>query len=286
MKARGLLALSVLISVLAGSSSAQAAEETTHLFDATLSLTGDCSTSALDPVPDPGPCPGIPGVDHPTKALQYPKGVAVDPHGNRYVASFGPETAEPNQGRIDIFDPEGTFITEIPDANGPSALAVDSEGNLYVFERTPSQRIVRFVPIQYEPVTGDISYNPDPEIVLLGGGFGNERLAINPSNDHLFFDRSARILEFNSAAEGNELLTDEIGLGHLANKAGTGNSGALAIDAVNGRIYADHIVESAKSGSETVIEVFELAEPYSWLGTITGSATPAGLFAGGYSGTA
>src|SRR3954466_2906491 len=84
------LALPMLVGLVCASSAAQAA--TGHDFDPVLSLRGNCSTSALDEVPDPGLCPippGVPGVDHPPKAFEQPCGVATDLHGDIYVASAG-----------------------------------------------------------------------------------------------------------------------------------------------------------------------------------------------------
>ena len=111
-----------------GGSAASAAES--HVFDPVLSLTGSCAISGLDPVPDPGLCPippGVPGVDHPELAFRTPGAVATDSFGNIYVSN--------NNGRVDIFDASGQFISEFEDPDGPQALAVDSDGNLYVAHR-------------------------------------------------------------------------------------------------------------------------------------------------------
>src|SRR5215467_11471769 len=84
--------------------SAQAAD--LHAFDPVLSLTGDCSESTLDPVPDPGTCPmppGVAGVDHPKTPFGTAKAVTTDSYGNIYVASpTGSESGA--EARIDIFD--------------------------------------------------------------------------------------------------------------------------------------------------------------------------------------
>src|SRR4051794_37130900 len=121
-------ALAAIGTVLAASAlPAGAVEEETHQFDATLSLTGNCSTSKVDEVPDPGLCPmppGVAGVDHPSKVFQKARGIAVDSYGDRYVASFGTKE-DGSEGRIDVFDPSGKFLTEIG-AVGPWALAVDT----------------------------------------------------------------------------------------------------------------------------------------------------------------
>src|SRR4051812_28226515 len=100
------------LTVQAAGTDAIAAE--THAFNPALSLTGGCGTSQLDEIRDPGLCPippGVAGVDHPSAAFNDPGGIATDAHGNIYVSSTGPVGA--GQGRIDVFDPEGSFITEI-----------------------------------------------------------------------------------------------------------------------------------------------------------------------------
>src|SRR5690349_11504453 len=70
-----------------GLGATSAAATDTHLYDPALSLTGGCSTSSTDPIPDPGPCPGLAGVDHPPLGFDNPCGTAVDRFGDIYVAS-------------------------------------------------------------------------------------------------------------------------------------------------------------------------------------------------------
>jgi hypothetical protein len=306
IRIRALLApLAISAGLLATSPVAQAAEEETHVFSATLSLTGDCSTSTLDPVPDPGLCPGTVGVDHPSEPFRLPKAVAVDKYGDRYVASYGPEQAEPNQGRIDVFGPEGKFITELADPNYPKTVTVDSQGNLYVSEESrfpkpgglPGEvqsisRIVRYAPsAPYEPRAGEIEYaNPptilveseEPSLLLSFAG----RLAIDPTDDHVFFNQiidhrmgypgTNGIWEFGSAAEGNPVLDETIGEGQLASENSA--SGTVAIDAAHGRIYADRHINEGGGKVVNVIQVFELTAPHALLGTLEGSSTPAGAF--------
>ncbi len=201
--------------------SATAFEETeTHIFDATLSLTGNCATNALDPVPDPGLCPGVAGVDHPSKRFKVPRGPAIDQYGNVYLAS-SPIVGGDAEALIDVFDSSGYFITEIADGKGVQALAVDSEGHLYAYQSESGgvNRVVRYDPTVYEPEAGNIEYGSAPVSVIAGGAeptftldYGsNIGLAIDASNDHLFIQASSKAFELGSAAEGNPLIDAHVG---------------------------------------------------------------------------
>ncbi len=271
----GAVALVALL-ICAALSSAASADET-HLFDPVLSLTGDCSTATVDPVPDPG-CPG--GV-HPPKPFQLPRGIATDEYGNRYVASYVTEdSVGSSEGRIDVFDPSGTFITEISNLRGPLSLAVDSKGNLYVRQfhsggPNQIQQITRFAPIgAYQPEAGEIEYGTGTAVKVEGS---NDGIAINQANGHLFADEEASIVEFGSADEGNP------NLGPVVSPANPGyptptdllfDSKHIAVDAANGRIYAS----SLASTGDTVVRVFNLDAPHELLVTLDGSNTPAGKF--------
>src|SRR6188472_1981434 len=165
------------------------AEEETHVFNATLSLTGDCTKNTFDPVADPG-CPAV----HAPKEFAKNAGVAVDRYGNRYVASAG-EDIEGKGGRIDIFDSSGEFITGISPITLREynvSIAVDSQGNLYVSNGTnldTTQSVIRYAPIgTYDPAAGEIEYGASVAVPgPAGGGFGGPLLpiAVNPVNDHL-----------------------------------------------------------------------------------------------------
>src|SRR5689334_20081672 len=114
-------------------------------FEPVLTLRGDCGTATVnDPIPDTVPdpsCPYLPPPAGPTARFDDPRSIAFDEYGNEYVASYAFTGVK---GRIDVFDSEGKFITELPDPFGPLSLAVDSEGNLYAFEQGPeSSKVVR-----------------------------------------------------------------------------------------------------------------------------------------------
>ncbi len=102
-----------LLWVLLAAAPASAAEP--YELDPVLSLTGNCSTSVFDPVPDPS-CSGEPPAypappNGPTGRFDEARAVAIDPFGNEYVASYA--ESDDAKGRIDVFDDEGHFITEV-----------------------------------------------------------------------------------------------------------------------------------------------------------------------------
>jgi hypothetical protein len=213
---RGLvLTLSIaMLSTVMGATGAIAAE--THVFDPTLSLTGGCGVSTLDPVPDPAEppcpspepqCPTTPvGAHPPSGCFSSPAGIATDAYGNIYVASAGPEASLGAQGRIDIFDSSGYFITEVLDDSGPGSMAVDSKGNLYVANRFSEkmENVVRYSPTgTYDPEEGEIEYG-DPPTVLVPQGFSSLMgLDVDRTNDRLFVKFSSHVTEYKSAEELN-----------------------------------------------------------------------------------
>jgi sugar lactone lactonase YvrE len=250
------LGISVFAIAFIGTTSGAYAAST-YTLDPVLSLTGSCTTTERDPVKDPG----CPGGEHPPKPFKSPRGVTTDFYGDIYVVSFGNESENGKGGRIDVFDPEGFFITELLEPAGPKDVAVDSKGNLYVSRA--DGKIMRYEPSSYDPEAGKIAYGKAPVLVAeLTGAFLNS-LAISASNDHLFVKRNSLINEYSSAEKGNELLS-EIGSGALT---GNLNGQGLAVDEAHGRIYA------ADNGK---VRVLNFAPPHELLMTIEGSSLPGG----------
>lgn len=264
----GLLGLAAILFVVLVPSSASAVESKYRL-DAALSLTGTCLLpgAAVDPVPDPG-CPGGPPPESthpPSGRFDEPRSVAVDPYGNVYVASYAETGAK---GRIDVFDPEGRYITELLDSFGPKSVAVDSKGNLYVFENAENT-IARYAPSVYKPDSGEIAYGNPRVVVAAERPFISEGLAVDRSNDHLYVAENEAVREFGSAVEGNPLLST-IGSG-----AGMLWSSWVAVDAQRRRVYAN----TCKDGfQDCVVLVFEADAPHNLLEEIDGSEVPGGEF--------
>jgi hypothetical protein len=212
-------ALPALAALLALTLAAPAQATTEHTFDPLLSLRGNCSTSATDEVPDPGLCPGTPSVDHPPKAFEEPCGTAVDRHGDIYVSNavLGSNGLGTN-GRIDVFNPKGEYLTSLKDEHAPCKIAVDSQGNVYVAEYQ-SKDAVLFKAKSFPPAKGS-TYGARTVIredTIKGGGchFNSTwSLAVDPSNDHLYAvtNCDGKVFEYASAAEGSALVrgADEV----------------------------------------------------------------------------
>ena len=262
-------------------SSSQAAE--THAFDPVLSLTGDCSSSPLTPldeVPDPGPCPGTAGVDHPKAPFSNPRAVATDSYGDIYVG-VGSKQA----GRIDVFSPAGEFITEITDELNPGSLAIDSEGNLYVGNNESGvspQDYARYKPSEYKPEEGKIKYENTPELVVdcegcTGGGasLDIDRSLVPGAAGRLFVMlNSVHMGVYKPAGEGNEPI-EEIFI-----PEGSEDISNFVVDSAQGRIYLSDRIHFGPGITETepVIQAIELDPPHALLFQVKGTAVPAGKF--------
>jgi hypothetical protein len=178
----------IALLVCLGAVATQAHATDQHVFDARLSLTGACTPSALDSVADPG-CPYLPPGAGGPRPFSDVCGTATDRHGYVYVAS----TADPfsANGRIDVFDGAGRFVTEIE--VGPKdgliracGLAVDSQGRIYVAvfaAGAETGRVVRYTPKAYPPHAELEAYGaPEP----FGDTGAISGVAVDPSDDHVF----------------------------------------------------------------------------------------------------
>jgi hypothetical protein len=279
LKAIGIGALVVALSLLAAPA---ASAESKHQLDALLSLVGGCEKpEALDPVEDPG-CPTTPPASaHPAALFAAPESVTTDFYGNMYVSSFGRLT-NGTQGRIDIFDPNGVFISELKIAS-PTSMAADSKGNLYVIaerESAPVQRkLLRYPPSgTYDPAAGEIAYDPETFTTLeqpgTTAGSNYTGIAVNVANDHIFANYGAGgLVEYNSAEEGNAVVSN-------TSMAIWPSGVGVAVDAARERVYA--------TAADDRIDIFALDKPsgtppnveYEKIGSIEASAVPAKEFGG------
>jgi hypothetical protein len=245
-----------------------------YVFEPTLSLTGNCVTTPLDEVPDPGPCPGTPEVDHPSAGFKSPS-ATTDSYGDIYVVNVVDK-----ESRIDVFDPEGFFISEFKDPAGAQSIAVDANGNVYLFERLSGgeRQVRRFPPTVYEPLKGEIKYGAEPVVLtnestkelipLLGP---ESSLDVDRVTGKVYFNNGFTVSVFGSAAEENKLLEKE------AIEVGERTT-AIAVDSVHKKVYLSVRVPVTH---KTVIRIFELEGTHKELGKIDGSTTPKGEFLSG-----
>jgi hypothetical protein len=266
------VAILLAVLALAGlfASTARGAEGD-RVLDPLLSLVGGCKEETLDPKEDPG-CPETPplAAHPPSGFFSDPRAVATDSYGNIYVSSFG-KSESGSAGRIDIFDSHGVFISELK-TPGPTSLAIDSEGYLYVVAQTEGMPILRFAPCPgYEPAIGKITYcEPPVKLPEVVNTFFTG-LAINRSNDHLFANFGIGIAEYSSATEGNSKI-------RTTKDGAWGGGVGVAVDARRDRLYA--------SIEEDRIVIFNLNsvvgvppnDQYEKVGTIDGTEVPAGDF--------
>lgn len=241
--------------------SSAVAAEFPYLFEPQLSLTGDCTTKAPDLISDPS-CPYSAPPGGPSGRFDEPRSIAFDSHGNEYVASFAGEKA--GKGRVDIFDDQGRFISELGNLDAPKSVAVDSKGNLYVYA---NGTVDRYAPTVYEPEAGKIAYTTGGVTIATNPFFGG--LAIDVSNDHLYVAEGSAITEYGSAIEGNAVLST------VTNEKLGSQSTWVAVDATRRRLYASYCQDEIFDCGTLV---FEADAPHALLKAVDGSETPAGRF--------
>ncbi|HEX3040907.1 MAG TPA: hypothetical protein VHP56_02305 [Solirubrobacterales bacterium] len=244
-----------------------------RVFDPQLSLTGGCKVETLDPVEDPGCTTTPPLSAHPPSGFfADPRAVATDIYGNIFVASFG-KKEDGSLGRVDVFDPEGVFLSEFKTPFGPKALAVDSKGALYVVVESEGvqRQILRYTPcLPYEPEAGKVEYCNAPTLVAPSGSTF-VGLAINADNNHLFANFGGTAVEFTSAEEGNAEVRRTRAEGGCC---GTG----AAVDAARDWLYV------SAEGIDRRVDIFDLGtvvgtppdDEYKKIGSITDASVPGG----------
>ncbi|HEU4739666.1 MAG TPA: hypothetical protein VFS54_11400, partial [Solirubrobacterales bacterium] len=237
-------------------------------YDPTLSLVGNCSTNSVDPIPDPS-CPYSSPPNGPAGRFVEPRAIAVDQHGNEYVASF--EGGDKAKGRADVFDDEGRFITEFAAPEARTA-AIDSKGNFYVFQDFGD--VVRYEPSEYNPEEGNIKYENEPVLVASGSFGGAVAVDTDPAHlDQVIISRSETIIRYKSAADA-----EPNGVIETYKPAGLGFwSETLALDSQRRRLFASYCKEA---NEECGIKILNADDPEEELApALDGSNTPAQKFA-------
>ncbi len=168
---------------------AAAAESPSHLF---LTETNGAPQSGARP---------------PTGAFEDACGIALDSHGDRYVADYYHDA-------VDVFGPTGEYLTQIAaesNGNGPCGLAVDNDpsspayGDLYV--ENWRAEVVKYTPSAYPP-TATTTYGPPTLIDPAGTATG---LALDPATGDLYVDDATYIAKFEAPVHEGQTPT-QIGL--------------------------------------------------------------------------
>ena len=190
-------------------------------------------------------------VEKPTENPSWsePSGVAVDAHGDLYVASFGP-----GRGSVSEFNSEGQDVRQLSGGDigagegpaGPVGVAVDSIGNIYVNNYRHS--VIR---IDSEGHESFLDTSNSRGVAVDGSG----DVFVDESSGKIA-DENPRIVEYNQI--GEEI--DDFGAGIL------GASEGLAVNNTTGNVYASDrgnhdvtvfaqvMVPSAKTESSSAVK--------------------------------
>ena len=109
-----------------------------------------------------------------------PRALAVDSAGNIYVA-------DTNNGRVQKFSPNGTFVTQIGPFEAPNGIAIDRAGNIYVAEIGSKHRVQKV--------------GPDGSFIAVWAPalYGPRKIAIGPDDSIYVVDQGrTRIVKFNA----------------------------------------------------------------------------------------
>jgi DNA-binding beta-propeller fold protein YncE len=148
-----------------------------------------------------------------------PTGIFVDGNGNVLVA-------DTNNGRIEKFSPNGTFVTSIGQFEAPSGIAVDRMGNIYVAEIGSKHRVQKL--------------RPDGTFIAAWapGLYGPRRIAIGP-DDSVYVVDSGRNRIVNSVRwSGARLGSEGSGDGQFRGLS------SVTVDPINSKVYVADTLNS------------------------------------------
>jgi DNA-binding beta-propeller fold protein YncE len=112
-----------------------------------------------------------------------PRGIAVDTAGNIFVA-------DTNNGRIEKFSSNGTFVMQIGPFEAPNGIAIDRAGNIYVAEVGSKHRVQKV--------------GPDGKFIAAWapGLYGPRKIVIGPDDSIYVVDQGrTRIVKFSPSGE-------------------------------------------------------------------------------------
>ena len=162
------------------------------------------------------------------RQFDSPTGIAVDANGNVLVA-------DTNNGRIEKFSPDGSFVASIKGFEAPSGIAIDRADNIYVAEIGSKHRIQKL--------------GPDGTFIAqwAPGLYGPRRIAIGPDGSIYIVDSGRnRIVKF--SPDGQVLASwGSEGNGDGQFKGLT----SVAVDPINNKVYVADALNSR-------IQIFDL----------------------------
>jgi DNA-binding beta-propeller fold protein YncE len=195
-------------------------------------------------------------------------GVAVDSHGDLYVADY-------YQNRVVVFNSKEEFLTAITDIvpldsggvapiDGPCDLAVDTAGNLYVNDY--HRDVVRFTPAVYPPAKGT-AYGPK-ETIDTSHPTG---VAVDSTSGDVYIDERTSVAVFKAPILPADAPALRIGAGDLQDGYGvavSGFTGTAEYPATAGYVY---VADAASDSVKVYDPAGDLINPIEAIG---GEGTP------------
>jgi sugar lactone lactonase YvrE len=193
-------------------------------------------------------------------AFVNPMGVAVDTHGNVFVADYGSES-------VVEFSPAGTQLARISvsvSAGHPRALALDAAGDLFVQSNDNGG-------VYKHPVNGSGQIEATT-FTKLPTEFFARGIAVNATENSLYVTSSNRVFQFDATTLAPQ---GEFGAGILFGSNGIG------VNSTTGRIYVSDMEELDVAVFNTLVVpdvvTGKASAPTTTSATLNGTVNPAGV---------